>query len=51
MVQQCIAWHFDRFLSWLYLRRLWGPRCPDYLQGCPGCEHWREHDETFNEGA
>lgn len=38
----------DRFISWLYIHRLYGPRCPDYAEGCPYCEKWREHDELFN---
>ena len=22
----------------------WGERCPDYEEGCPVCEAWREYD-------
>lgn len=40
----------DRFISWLYIRRLWGPRCSEYDPDCPVCEHWREHDEVFGNG-
>lgn len=38
----------DRLISWLYIRRLWGPRCGDYEPTCCVCQHWREHDEIFN---
>lgn len=44
-----LGWSFDRFLSWLYIRRLYGPRCPDYGEYCPACQQWREHDEVFND--
>jgi len=37
----------DRLMSWLYTRRIWGPRCPDSEPGCPVCQRWREHDELF----
>jgi hypothetical protein len=38
----------DRFISWLYIRRILGARCPDYCEGCYCCEAWREHDELFD---
>lgn len=41
---------FDHFLSWLYIRRLYGPRCPEYADGCYCCEKWKDHDEIFNQG-
>jgi len=44
--ERVMSW-FDRFLSWLYIRRLWGPRCSDYQEGCACCEHWKEHDEVI----
>ena len=43
-----MSW-IDQFISWLYIRKLWGPRCPDYQEGCPCCEKWKEHDEIFND--
>ena len=39
---------FDHFLSWLYITRLWGDRCPDYDELCACCEKWKEHDWLFN---
>lgn len=35
----------DRFISWLYTRRFYGPRCPEFGDGCPVCEAWEQHDE------
>jgi len=40
----------DRFISWLYTRRIWGSRCIDYDPGCPCCEAWATHDWLMNEG-
>ena len=40
---------FDRFISWLYTRHIWGPRCSEYQEGCPCCEAWATHDEMFND--
>ena len=37
----------DRLISWLYTRRLFGPRCSDYKSGCACCEAWEFHDELF----
>jgi len=37
----------DRWLSWVYVRRIWGPRCSEYEAGCPCCEKWLEHDWHF----
>lgn len=42
---------FDRLISWLYTRRIWGPRCTEYAPGCPCCDRWRQHDEMFNDGG
>ncbi len=39
----------DRFISWLYIRRIWGERCGDVEPECPCCKKWIEHDELFNE--
>lgn len=39
----------DRFVSWLYITRLWGPRCSDYEPECPCCEQWKAHDELFGD--
>ena len=41
----------DRFISWLYTRKWYGPRCPEHETGCPCCDKWREHDELFNTKA
>ncbi len=38
----------DRLLSWLYIRRMYGSRCPDYSVECFCCEAWYEHDELFS---
>lgn len=37
--------YFDRFLSYLYTRRFFGPRCPEFAPGCPCCEAWEFHDD------
>jgi hypothetical protein len=37
----------DRFISWLYIRRLYGPRCSEYESSCIVCEQWKHHDEMF----
>lgn len=26
------------------IREHWGERCPDYVDGCPCCDAWREYD-------
>ena len=39
---------FDRLLSWFYIRRLWGTRCPDFDAECACCQKWKEHDEIFS---
>lgn len=39
---------FDHFVSWLYTRRLYGPRCDEFADRCPVCEAWQFHDEAFN---
>jgi hypothetical protein len=39
---------FDRFVSWFYTWRVWGPRCTEYEKDCLVCRQWREHDEIFN---
>jgi hypothetical protein len=41
---------FDHLLSWLYIWKLWGSRCPSYQPGCQVCERWAEHDWCFNDG-
>lgn len=38
----------DHLLSWLYVRRIYGTRCPDYDADCYCCKAWREHDELFS---
>lgn len=40
---------FEHFLSWLYTRQMYGPRCPDYSEHCPGCQAWEKHDDIFND--
>lgn len=40
---------FDRFLSWFYIYKIWGPRCPDFEPGCLCCQRWKEHGEVFND--
>jgi hypothetical protein len=35
----------DWFISWLYTRKLYGPRCSDFEATCPCCEAWQNHDE------
>lgn len=39
----------DRFISWLYIRRIWGERCSEIEPECIVCKKWIEHDEIFNE--
>ena len=38
----------DQFISWLYTRRLYGPRCPDFEPTCHCCKAWKWHDEVFD---
>jgi len=38
---------FDRLLSWLYVTRIYGVRCPDHDADCHCCKAWKEHDELF----
>jgi hypothetical protein len=35
----------DRFLSYVYTRRFFGPRCPEFEAGCPCCDAWKVHDD------
>ena len=37
----------DRFTSWLYTRKIWGPRCPDTDMDCHTCSAWVTHDNLF----
>lgn len=36
-----------RLIHWLATRLVWGPRCPEHMDGCPCCDHWAEHDWLF----
>jgi hypothetical protein len=27
----------------------WGDRCPDYEEGCPVCEAWKQYDSMIGE--
>jgi hypothetical protein len=27
----------------------WGERCPDYEEGCPTCEAWKQYDKLFKD--
>lgn len=38
----------DKFISWVYVTRIWGPRCHDVEPECIVCSKWIEHDELFN---
>lgn len=38
----------DLVISYVYTRRLFGPRCEEHMDGCPVCDAWRTHDEIFN---
>jgi hypothetical protein len=37
----------DNFISWLYTKTIWGPRCPDYDPDCVCCRQWGIHDDLF----
>lgn len=37
----------DRVISYVYTRRLFGPRCEEDLPGCACCDAWRTHDDIF----
>ena len=37
----------DCLISYVYTRRMFGHRCEEYLEGCPGCDAWRLHDDCF----
>jgi hypothetical protein len=39
----------DKFISWLYTRKIFGVRCSDFEDGCCVCSAWETHDELFNE--
>lgn len=39
----------DRLLSWLYTRKVWGPRCSERETGCACCDAWATHDWLFRE--
>jgi len=38
-----------RFVSWVYTRMFFGPRCPDFEPECCVCQAWQEHDELTEE--
>jgi hypothetical protein len=38
----------DKYISWLYVRLIWGKRCKDFELGCVICRKWAEHDYLFN---
>lgn len=40
----------DHILSYVYTRRMFGPRCEEYLKGCPVCDAWHFHDDCFSDG-
>lgn len=46
-LRRLVSWNIDYLVSWVYVTRVWGARCPDYEPGCICCEKWREHDELF----
>ena len=35
----------DKLISWIYTRKLFGPRCPDTVEGCATCDAWLKHDD------
>lgn len=35
----------DKIISYVYTRRIFGPRCPEYVECCPCCMAWRLHDD------
>ena len=37
----------DCLVSYVYTLRMFGHRCEEYLEGCPGCDAWRLHDDCF----
>lgn len=39
--------YIDRIISYVYTRRLFGPRCKEHMDGCPCCDAWRTHDDIF----
>lgn len=40
----------DHLVSYVYTRRMFGPRCPEHLDGCAVCDAWRFHDDCFSDG-
>lgn len=48
-IREWLGWRVDHFLSFLYVRKLWGERCSDFEPECVVCQRWQEHDELFNE--
>ena len=35
----------DRLISWVYTRKMFGPRCSEYEPSCACCAAWKLHDE------
>lgn len=40
--------YLDWILSYVYTRRLFGPRCSEVEPTCACCQAWITHDEIFN---
>ena len=39
---------FDKWIHWLAVWRVWGPRCSEFELTCATCRHWAEHDWLFD---
>ena len=37
----------DRFISWLYIWKIWGSRCSEFEPTCIICKEWARHDWVF----
>jgi len=41
-----MSW-IDCLISYIYIRKIWGPRCQDFDRACLTCQKWQEHDQIF----
>ena len=40
---------FDKVLSWVYTRKIWGIKCDEFEPECCVCKAWRTHEDLFDE--
>lgn len=37
----------DRVVTWMYVHRIYGPKCPDFNEDCHTCRMWKEYEERY----